>query len=269
MRAGAVSQLGSGQTREAGKWDAELYERYRAAEARARPFTRVQIEESCALLTELARVNDPLVIHLVNKHCLRKEGDRGRSIPGWKVEGSDRLPWPDAVTAGRIALVRCLSVAPYFDPRLGGLAGFLWRRVIDELQRAVQETGVVMRGRKRHVAHVEYLEDERDRAGELATCDVPDCAPRGVLLALELRRALAVFIEDHCVFAARGRAPACEMRARYLSIVRARGETPVRGSMTRALAHRGAVRTTLRVPWSTVPVEAFAGVSLQNAGAGH
>jgi len=265
---GAVGQLGAG-TRELGKWDAALFEEYRAAEARPRPFTQAQAAESRALLGELARVNDRLVLRLVRQRCQRPEGDRGECVPGLKVVGSEALRWNDAVDAGRLAFMVAMGD---FDPSKGKLSGWLNFKVVDELRHAVQGLGIVWQNRRKGPARMEYFEDrreladafERESSVELEDPDDPE-PPRALPeRAIELRRAMAVFLEDHCRFASSARAAASAVRGRYASVVLAHGEASPRGALTIALLHCGVHAMTVRVPWSDVPVEGFAGVSLQS-----
>jgi len=252
-----------------GRWDAALYDRYRAAEAHARPWTADESAQSRGLLSELARINEPLVIYLVQQNWRRPLDDFGPIVPGWKVAGSERLTWAEAMCAGHLAFAGAMSRAPWFDPTKGKLSGFLNKRVIDELQRAVQESAVVMRGRRRSrygLARVLFLEDETELAGGLeaeSSFEMRDPVFRPVL-PMELRRAMAIFLEDHCRFATSARAAASAVRGRYQSVVIARGEAMPRGALTLALVHCGVRNMAVRVPWSEFPVEGFAGVSLQN-----
>jgi len=240
-----------------GKWDSALYDRYRHAVAGS--------DEGRAMLGELARCNDRLVIHLLRQRCRREPSDVP-AVPGWKVRGSERLPWEDAEAAAREAFVLAMGD---FDPSKGKLSAWLNWKVIDELEKAVQLTGVVIRGRHRPVAGVVFLEDDDALAERLEEDDGREMRdPEPWAGATELRRAMAIFLEDHCHFAATARAAACSVRGRFESVVHAHGEWMPRGSMTAALAQYGVRATTIRVPWSESPVSGFRGVLLQNAGRG-
>ena len=240
-----------------GKWDSALYDRYRHAEAGS--------DEREVMLGELARCNDPLVIHLLRQRCRREPG-AAPAVPGWKVRGSEVLPWADAEAAARVAFV--VAMLDY-DPSRGTLSGYLNWKVIDELQKAVQLTGVVIRGRRRPLAGVVFLEDDDELADRLEEGDAREMRePEPWKGATELRHALAIFLEDHCHFVASARAAACSVRGRFESVVLACGEWMPRGSMATALAHHGVRATTIRVPWSESPVSGFRGVLLQNAGHG-
>ena len=241
-----------------GRWDQALFERFRKAADRVQ---RTQ------LLGELARTHNPLVLKLTRQ--LKSDettGHRG-------IAGSERLTWLEALSAARVAEVRALQE---YDTTKGGDGGKAWPtflkwKILDELQRAIQESAVVMRGRRRRPPDVEYFDNDDELEADVAD-------------ATGLQATLESFLTQHCRFAAAARVAACEVReryesfvvnaiassaasgerGRYESILLARDQAAPRGELARVLLERGARRTMVRVPWEPAPVRGFAGVRLQD-----
>jgi hypothetical protein len=240
-----------------GQWDGELLERFRRERD---PDMRRRI------FGELARVHAPLVVRLV-KQALRDP----RAGGAWRLGmgGFERGIPKEALSAGDFAFARWL---PEYDPSRGTLATFLKLRVLDEVQKAIQDTGIVRRGRKQRVAEAVFLE----QGDEL---EVEEPGESGA----DLREAIARFLEEHFRFAAAARVAANEVRGRYESVVVAgvaaraggtgrrqrvidlarEGAHPRGGELVSALLARGARRSMVRVPWAAGPVRGFAGVRLQ------
>ncbi len=239
----------AGTMGEVGRWDANLFERYRAA---------LGTGEETALVAELVRVHTPLLTKLT-KQWLRHP---------W-CGGAQRLEWGDALSAAHVAFVRAL---PSYDPELGTLATFLRKKVLFELQRAIQQTAVVMRGIRKQPPDVEYFESDDELA------DGQSASKTGLCEAIE------EFVDAHFRFEADARIAASAVVGRYESVFIARvakggaaayssrraaleiarEQTAPRGALTRALIRRGATHGTVRVPWAPAPVRGFAGVRLQN-----
>jgi hypothetical protein len=229
-----------------GQWDGALFDRFRAErEPKARQ----------RLFGELARVHAPLITHLAKRMARHP----------W-AGGSHRLAWPEKRAAAELAFARRL---PDYDPTRGAsLSTFLAKPVLFEIQKAIQEVGVVRRGTKQRLAEVDFLECPEEIAAQEA----------GAASALDA--AIDRFLEEHCHFVESARVAANEVRGRYESVVvgavargagahrypalmRAREEAGRGGALLRALDDRGVRRTMVRVPWAPGPVRGFAGVRLR------
>jgi hypothetical protein len=249
-----------------------------------------------ALHSEVIRINTPLIKTLVAQVCgheVEAKFARRMCERTFRVFGAGTLPWDVAMNAGRVAMGKA---ALSFDPSLGGLPGYLKKKVFYEIQCAVREAAIVSVERgvepvpmayadaddslDRLVEFDRFLDAEDDDAPpapapelrELAAAPRVAAAIALVVRPMELRSPMAIFVEDHCRFAPGARSAASAVRGRYRNVAAGRygvtgwpdGEAARQGALTRALAAHGVRSTTVRVSWTPKPVEGFAGLALQN-----
>jgi len=265
---------------EVGRFDFDLFRAYRRAPRR-----------NALFLNRLIRENEPLLKVLTAQLMGRPPKDaHARTMRNrLRVPYAEDLPWEEALNAARVALLKALRPGG-FNPAKGKLSWYLKLKIRHELQELVQRESLVKIGRDQAPASAEYYEDEdhlgrltRDALEGLDQVDGEDLDDVVTVEQLEdaidirlsvaepeppppprdLRPALVVLLEEHLRFARLARAPASAVHGRLETLARSRGEYIARGALARALLERNVPRITMRVAWSSSPVEAFAGIALQ------
>jgi hypothetical protein len=120
--------------RQVGQWDDQLFMRFRRA--------RTQWERR-ALLSELLRVNAPLVKLLVGQlsgQADEKNGSRKRRPTRMRVVGAAELPWEDLMQAGFLGFAHALGK---FNPAKGKISGYARWWILTNLQRLVKKEAFV------------------------------------------------------------------------------------------------------------------------------
>ena len=264
-----------------GKWDPELFARYRAATGAKRRL----------LGSQLIKENEPLLIVLVDQ--LRGVGTGARKKKLGGCGGFFAIEFDDAMQAARIAMAKALD---QFDPSKGKIAFYVLNKIRYEMQRIETfdlHLARVPRGRESERAGVdlvgESLAMEMLATGDLGgvvdtdTVTPEDVArweetgewpeslddhvrattpppPRVVRGPRRPRLSLPQFVAARLRFSRGLRVPKVTLYATF--------EIETRRSpdgLARALEEHHVAATKMRVPWAEKPVPAFGGVALTSA----
>lgn len=145
-----------------GKWDSELFARYRAS---AGPRRRM-------MLGQLLYENEPLIKLLVDQLCGRGSKPRrgARTFMGG-CQGFREIPWEDAMQGGRMAFVKACE---QFDPSKGKISWYLKNKIRHELQMIVtRELRLVRvsRGRESEIVPVALVGEQAELDVMGGACD--------------------------------------------------------------------------------------------------
>ena len=264
-----------------GKWDPELFARYRAATGARRRL----------LADQLIRENEPLIIVLVDQLCGRGTSARKKKLGG--CGGFFAIEFDDAMQAGRLAMAKALD---QFDPSKGRIAYYLLQKIRYELQRVETfdlHLARVPRGREGERVGVdlvgESLAMEHLASGDLGGVVDTDLVTPEEVAGWEQSGEWPESLEEHV----RSKVPpppkvlrgprrprlslpqfvSARLRfSRGLRIPRvtlyATFEIETRRSpdgLAQALEEHHVAATKMRVPWAEKPVPAFVGVALTSA----
>ena len=252
-----------------GAFDPELFARYRKARAGS-PLRS-------ALENRLVIENTPLVKTLVDQMLGRGEVKR-RGKFGSQRQAFAAIDWDEAMQAGRIALMKALQG---FDPSKSKLSSYLVWKVRYELQcligRGKKAVELDLVGEQRELDELGGAEETGLAAVEDFTAgDVEAWAESGqwpesleelrearaAALPVDARPVLAVFLEEHLVFAPSGRVAASALFGRLEAV--AWPAPPPRAALVEQLRARGCVERRVRTPWSAAS-RGFGGVRLQTS----
>jgi hypothetical protein len=267
-----------------GKWDAELFARYRAAPEG--PLKR-------RLLGEIVMVNRPLCKVLVSQLLGISERRKGLRHSMGRLPGAERLEWEEAENAGMMGFAEAVK---RFDPTKGKISFFALHRIRHELQCAIsKETAVYTpRGREAEVNGIAYFDessdldelvhkhradgmdgstDDRedgDRSEEEGAVEWQQIRPVGAANdwqnPVPLASPLEAFIETRLEFLRRGREARSTLFGAFAHFIHGLSRRPaVESALLESLTLRGVRKMTVRVPWADGPVAGFGGVVVRHS----
>jgi hypothetical protein len=246
---------------EVGAWNESLFQSFRAEP----PGPRRR-----RLLSELIRINEPLVKQLVGQ--VSGLSDDKRFAGKRKVKGAESVDWEDLMQAGRIGIQYALE---HLDPSKGKISGFARWRIYYEVQELFRRTHFVKtpRGKEAERPAVSFHDEQEalDRLSlercetvfeaegvtqaQIAECarsgDWPDTpaawqarfgAPRKVAVVVPIALpldAMTAFLRGSCTAATAGRVATYDLWSAYVRHCRRVGEKEKpRPELVRAAAAR-------------------------------
>lgn len=283
-----------------GKWDQELFDRFRAAAKGRRTKVGKPLDPAGALRRrlkdQLLRIHSPLVITLVHQVQGNAPPDRlkgrlkGRVRTAMHLVGARNIEWDQAFNLGLFACGKALET---LDLAKGSFSGYLLKKVFYELQCEVGRMNLIKVDRGAKPMGMDYLEDD-EQLGRLELEEEPDpeapqiraleekeeksgplvpaiappllaaAIPLVVVPIVDEREWLQFFLEEVCRFAPASRTASSVVRGRSHALASARGEYEIPGALGSALREHGVRPITMRVPWCEEPVKGLRGMWLQS-----
>jgi hypothetical protein len=147
-------------TSEIGKWDEPLFQSFRRAKGKKRR----------ALLSELLKVNTPLIKLIVSQIAgvgdeKTAPGGRIRRSSRMRVPGADQVPWDDLMQAGLHGMAHALGK---FDPTKGKISGYFRWWALTNIQRLVRKEAMIKTPDRQDAVSV-ALFDDADALDRIAT----------------------------------------------------------------------------------------------------
>lgn len=152
---------------EIGKWNEPLFAAFRRAKG----------ERRRVLLSELLKVNGPLIKILVGQIAGiadEKTASNRRRQTRMRVPGADQIPWDDLMQAGLQGMAHALGK---FDPAKGKISGYARWWILTNIQRMVRKEAIVKTPERENAIPVALIGDEEVMDRVAGHGDDPEFAP--------------------------------------------------------------------------------------------